>query len=99
MLLDSRTWISPLRQDLKRVAAVFRTIGRSLTVVAVWIIAKRTDLLELGFVLLMLGGVALIHLPTTMILGGVLGVFACERRSTVRAQRSKVPEQRSERVA
>lgn len=99
MLLDSRTWISPLRQDLKRVAAVFRAAGRFVAAAATWIVATRTDLLELGFVLLMLGGVALIHLPTAIILGGTLGVFACERRPKADAKRSKVPEPRSERIS
>lgn len=98
-LSDGRTWSAPLRRDLRRVAAAWRALGRWTLAAAAWVRATRTELLELGFVLLALAGVALMHLPTAMILGGVLGVVAVERRSTAGRQRSTAPEPRSERVA
>lgn len=79
--------------------AAKRATGRAEVWFLDWIVARRTELLELAFVLLALGGVAMMHLPTAMILGGVLGMFACERRSGAARQRSPVPEPRSERVA
>jgi hypothetical protein len=42
------------------------------------------DVLELGFVLVLLAGVALVSVPAALVLGGVLGVVACERRSAAR---------------
>lgn len=40
---------------------------------------KLLHLLEVAFVLLALCGVALVHVPTALVLGGVLGVLAVER--------------------
>ena len=70
------------------------------------LVARLSTVVEVGFVLLLVAGVALMHVPVAMILGGVLGVVACERASSRGAQRSmadvarlRVPEQRSERAA
>ncbi|MFF2650381.1 hypothetical protein [Streptomyces sp. NPDC058045] len=42
-------------------------------------------LAELGFVVLVLVGVALLSVPVALILGGVLGVVAVERESATSA--------------
>jgi hypothetical protein len=42
------------------------------------------DALEAVFVLLFLAGVALVHVPAALVLGGVLGALACERASAKR---------------
>ncbi|GAA2092364.1 hypothetical protein [Actinomadura alba] len=61
------------------------------------------DLLELGFVVVFLAGVALWWPPAALMLGGVLGVMACERRSgprrTAVAADDGRPARRLRRVA
>ena len=57
------------------------------------------DLPEVGFILLLLAGVALVYLPAALILAGALGVVACERASSRREQRSATVDPRSERPA
>lgn len=49
------------------------------------------DLIELGFVLVLVTGVGAIFWPAALILFGMLGVVACERRSalTTRAERAQ----------
>ncbi|HEY9375279.1 hypothetical protein [Streptomyces sp.] len=47
------------------------------------------DLAELAFVVVFLAGVALVWPPAALMVGGVLGVVACERRSS--ARRAVVP--------
>jgi len=47
--------------------------------------------LELVFVGVLLAGVALIYVPAALILGGILGVWACERAF------GAAPEQRTEK--
>lgn len=42
------------------------------------------DLAELVFVALFLAGVALVFPPAALMIGGVLGVVVCERRSSAR---------------
>jgi hypothetical protein len=42
------------------------------------------DLAELAFVVVFLAGVALVFPPAALMIGGVLGVVACERRSSAR---------------
>ena len=70
------------------------------------LVAHLSTVVEVGFVLLLVAGVALMHVPAAMILAGGLGVVACERASSRDARRSsadvgrlRVPEQRSERAA
>ncbi|MCP3820074.1 hypothetical protein NLX86_18835 [Streptomyces sp. A3M-1-3] len=41
--------------------------------------------LEVLFTAALLAGVALVHVPAALVLGGVLGVVACERASSRRA--------------
>ena len=57
------------------------------------------DLIELGFVLVLCVGVGFIFWPAALILFGVLGVVACERRSAAVAGRLRPVDGRSERVA
>lgn len=46
-------------------------------------------LLEVLFVAVLLAGVGLVHVPAALILGGFVGVVACERAS---ARRADAPE-------
>lgn len=50
----------------------------------------------MGFVLVFLAGVGMWSVPAALVLGGVLGVLACERRSAarVRAVRRDAPAER-----
>lgn len=61
------------------------------------------ELLEVGFVLVFLAGVALCSVPAALVLAGVLGVLACERRSVARAravrQDAQAPPRPLRRVA
>jgi hypothetical protein len=50
------------------------------------------DLLEVGFVLVLLAGVALWSVPAALVLGGALGVLACERRSAARVRAVRADE-------
>jgi hypothetical protein len=58
------------------------------------------ELLELTFVALLVAGVAFVYWPAALILAGVLGVVACERRSalTKDAARSAEMKTRLEQV-
>lgn len=49
------------------------------------------DLVELGFVLILVTGVGAIFWPAALILFGLLGVVACERRSAVRVKAQRSP--------
>jgi predicted LPLAT superfamily acyltransferase len=51
-----------------------------------WLVA-----LEAVFVLVIVGGVALVHVPGALVLGGVLGVLACERALARRQGEERVP--------
>lgn len=58
------------------------------------------DLVELGFVLVLCVGVGFIYWPAALILFGILGVVACERRSAMSAQAALAQTKRvTERVA
>lgn len=72
--------------------------------VAKWTSARSADLLEVGFVLLFLAGLALtLNVPASMIVGGVLGVVAVERAASRAQQAADVRHlrrtNRSERAA
>ena len=57
------------------------------------------DLIELGFVLVLCTGVGFVFWPAALMLFGVLGVVACERRSAGVQAGSRPVNGRSERVA
>lgn len=57
------------------------------------------DLVELGFVLILVIGVGAIFWPAALILFGGLGVIACERRSAAVKRGSRRVQEGSERVA
>lgn len=42
----------------------------------------RLLVLEIAFILVALAGLALINIPAALIIGGVLGMLACERGSS-----------------
>ena len=65
---------------------------------AAWVRAV-PDLVELGFVLVLCVGVGFVFWPAALMLFGVLGVVACERRSAAVAAGSRPVDGRSERVA
>jgi hypothetical protein len=65
-----------------------------------WLGAQRMDLTEAGFVLVALCGLALLtSMAWSLVAGGVLGVVACERASTVRKQRPRGKKSHLERIA
>lgn len=57
------------------------------------------DLVELGFVLILCTGVGFVFWPAALVLFGLLGVVACERRSVSVQAGSRPVNGRSERVA
>lgn len=57
------------------------------------------DLIELFFVFILCTGVGFVFWPAALILFGVLGVVACERRSALVQAGSRPANGRSERVA
>lgn len=65
-----------------------------------WLVAQWTDLVETGFVLVALCGLALLAgVAWPLIVGGTLGVVACERASTTNKQRAQDKKPRPERVS
>jgi hypothetical protein len=78
-------------------AARLRLIARGPGRV-VWLRAV-PDLVEFGFVLVLCVGVGFVFWPAALMLFGVLGVVACERRSVSVQAGSKPVSGRSERVA
>lgn len=77
-------------KPLRQINPAFRTALRKAT----------PDLIELGFVLVLVTGVGAIFWPAALILFGVLGVVACERRSALAARAGRAETQRApERAA
>lgn len=65
-----------------------------------WLVARRVDVAEVGFVLVALAGLALLTGAVwSLIVGGVLGVVACERASSAGAALKRAEKRHLERVA
>lgn len=64
-----------------------------------WLIVHRVDLAEVGFMLLALVGLALLTSAIwSLLAGGVLGVVACERASSVGAALKRAEKRHLERA-
>lgn len=65
-----------------------------------WLAARRADLAETVFVLVGLAALALLtSVVWSLLVGGILGVVACERASSVGAQLKRAEKSHLRRVA